>query len=76
MHEDKYRPIEVWGISVPAYPGGRNKWPEAIKAEAVKQVVAGRKIKDIANEIGANQSQVSKWVSGHLPATLVPHLSR
>ena len=53
---------EVWGIGVPTSAGGRRKWPEAIRVMAVERILAGHKIVDIAQEIGANKSLVAKWV--------------
>ena len=55
-------PNEVCGIPIPTSPSGRSKWPEAIKVKVVEQIAAGRKAIDVAHEIGANQSMVSKWV--------------
>lgn len=62
--ECQVKTIEVWGINVPASPGGRRRWPETIKVKAVEQVALGRTIKEVAIEIGANQSLVAKWTKG------------
>ena len=63
---------EVWGIEVPTSPGGRRKWPEAIKVKAVDRIYAGEKITNIAIEIGANQSLVAKWASATSAKKAVP----
>ncbi len=56
----------VWGHPVPRHPSGRLKWTDAIKAQAVDRVLAGEKVVDLANEVGANKSLVAKWVDVHM----------
>lgn len=53
---------EVWGIAVPTRSSGRRKWPEALRAMAVERIAAGKGIREIAEEIGANKSLVALWV--------------
>lgn len=63
---------EVWGIVVPISPGGRRMWPKAIRIKAAHRIRAGEKVKDIATEIGANQSLVAKWASATEAKKAVP----
>ncbi len=55
--------FEVWGINVPISPKGRRRWPETVREMAVKRVMDGAKIIDVAKETGANKSLVAKWVN-------------
>ena len=55
--------FEVWGITVPISPKGRRRWPETIREMAVKRVMDGAKIVNVAKETGANKSLVAKWVN-------------
>ena len=63
---------EVWGIDVPILSGGSRRWPDAIRVKAVDRIRAGENIKDIAHEIGANESLVAKWATATAVEKSVP----
>ncbi|MDE4153676.1 helix-turn-helix domain-containing protein [Phaeobacter gallaeciensis] len=65
--------VKVWGITVPVSPTRRRKWPDALRAKAVRKILAGAGIRETAEEIGTNKSLVALWVkkadtSGKSPA--------
>lgn len=63
---------EAWEIEVRTPPGGRCKWPEAIKVKAADRIYAGKKITNIAIEIGTDPSLMAEWVSAILAKKTVP----
>lgn len=56
---------EVWGIEVPTSPGGRRKWPEAIKVKAVTRATTAS-LKLIALEAPSIVSCVGLMLDANL----------
>lgn len=53
---------DVWGFKVPVNSYRRHQWPAGLRAAVVARVAEGARIRETAEEIGANKSLVAKWV--------------
>ena len=47
-------------------------WPDELKTEAARRVLAGETVAAIARDIQANESLVGKWLRDHKNATSAP----
>ena len=65
-------PVVVWGIPVPRKANGRHMWPDELKSEAARRVLAGETVAAIARDIQANESLVGKWLRDQKNATNSP----
>lgn len=51
----------VWGHVIETDPHGRCRWPDELKYEVVRRVVAGQRISSIGQELGTSPELVRKW---------------
>lgn len=52
----------IWGFAVPTLPNGRRQWPTELRDMVLQKIAAGAGIRETAEEIGAHQSLVHRWV--------------
>lgn len=65
-------PVVVWGIPVPRKANGRRMWPDELKAEAARRILAGETAAAIARDIHASEPLVGRWLRDHKDATSSP----